>query len=102
MDDLKIQIPKSPMIRTISLNKKLNELELKKEKLKIDNELKCCSGSNIDRRIIKFAIQISSSVVMISLCVYKLIDGVKDDERTLYISMLTSIVSYWFESPRIN
>lgn len=57
----------------------------------------------IDKRLLKFVSQSVMSVMVASLCIYKLaLDDLDCDSTNLYSSILTGLLGMWMTSPTIK
>ena len=60
----------------------------------IENDLKCCSGSHTDRRLILLSAQITFSGMV--LIFSGLMMALKEEEdKSVYMSLMSSICSFW-------
>jgi hypothetical protein len=98
--DLELDNKNSPEIQSI----KDNSLEELKEKLEIarfhddvEQNLECClcPNSKTDKRLLILSSQIIISCLIILFCFYKLAQDDADEDNKIYITLLTSIFSYW-------
>ena len=59
----------------------------------------CCAGTS-DKRLLKFIIQSTISLSIMSFSMYMLSSGVECSEQSIYVGILTSIFSIWLPSPK--
>jgi len=84
-----------------SIKKKRVEHIIELEDRDYADHWRSCCGCEIDRRAALFFSQMAISIILIGLCIVKLgMGGMSCEAETVYVSMLTSIVSYWLPAPR--
>lgn len=62
----------------------------------LENDLKSCCGGISDRRLILLVSQISFSGLLLVFCATVLLLDKAQDDRAVYFSLISSILSYWF------
>lgn len=85
MDDIKINT--------------INELEIKKKEIEIENEyIGCCSHT--DKRLLNFLIQFFLALIIIIFCIYQIISKAINPE--IYFSLLASTFSIFIKAPSLD
>jgi hypothetical protein len=85
--------------------KNIEDPEIKKEI--IENNLQnqfsiCCSNRKTDRRVLQYTAQCVVSFSVLILCAIQVIRGAKNEELTVYISLIASICGYFLPNPSIK
>lgn len=91
----------NPSLSPEAEERKLN-IDIKEQEVHLENDLRCCSNTLLDKRCLKFAVQAVLSISIILLSSVQLIRNVSDSDKTLYYSMLSSTIAYWCPSPTIK
>jgi hypothetical protein len=60
----------------------------------------CCF--NLDKDFVKFFVQVAISLMILSLSIYKLIIITDNDDKSLYVSLLTLILGIYTPQPTIK
>jgi hypothetical protein len=77
----------------------LNNLEIKKKEIEIENEyLGCCSKT--DKRLINFVVQFLLALLIIIFSIYQIINNAKNPE--IYFSLLSSTFSIFIKAPSLT
>jgi len=77
----------------------LNNLEIKKKEIEIENEyLGCCSKT--DKRLINFIVQFLLALLIIIFSIYQIINNAKNPE--IYFSLLSSTFSIFIKAPSLT
>lgn len=77
----------------------LNNLEIKKKEIEIENEyLGCCSKT--DKRLINFIVQLLLALLIIIFSIYQIINNAKNPE--IYFSLLSSTFSIFIKAPSLT
>jgi len=77
----------------------LNNLEIKKKVIEIENEyLGCCSKT--DKRLINFVVQFLLALLIIIFSIYQIINNAKNPE--IYFSLLSSTFSIFIKAPSLT
>jgi hypothetical protein len=77
----------------------LNNLQIKKKEIEIENEyLGCCSKT--DKRLINFVVQFLLALLIIIFSIYQIINNAKNPE--IYFSLLSSTFSIFIKAPSLT
>lgn len=77
----------------------INNLEIKKKEIEIENEyLGCCSKT--DKRLINFIVQLLLALLIIIFSIYQIINNAKNPE--IYFSLLSSTFSIFIKAPSLT
>lgn len=77
----------------------LNNLEIKKKEIEIENEyLGCCSKT--DKRLINFLVQFLFGLIIIIFSIYQIINKANNPE--IYFSLLASTFSLFIKAPSLT
>jgi hypothetical protein len=80
-------------------------------KINIENDIEetnnsdntaCCILRNIDHNILLFCTQILFSLMTMSFCIYKLCTTSDPAITSIYLPLLSSIVTLWLPSPQLK
>jgi hypothetical protein len=87
------------------------EINLLDQKNNIDNDVIsnseykmrcCCFSGSADRRILLFGTQIGFSLMTSVFCIYKLSVTSDPNVTSIYLPLLSSIVTLWLPMPQIK
>jgi hypothetical protein len=88
----------SPKTRSAMRKMQLeHDIELENRKMDLTWRTSCIE---LDRRCVIFITQTFFSLIVISFCIAKLV-GPKEDDDTIYISLLTTILGIYLPSPSL-
>lgn len=77
----------------------INNLEIKKKEIEIENEyLGCCSKT--DKRLINFLVQFLFGLIIIIFSIYQIINKANNPE--IYFSLLGSTFSLFIKAPSLT
>ena len=77
----------------------LNNLEIKRKEIEIENEyLGCCSKT--DKRLINFLVQFILALIIIIFSIYQIISKANNPE--IYFSLLSSTFSIFIRAPSLT
>jgi hypothetical protein len=77
----------------------INNLEIKKREIEIENEfLGCCSKT--DKRLINFLVQFFLALLIIIFSIYQIINKANNPE--IYFSLLSSTFSIFIKAPSLT
>jgi hypothetical protein len=77
----------------------LNNLEIKKKEIEIENEyLGCCSKT--DKRLINYLVQFILALIIIIFSIYQIIKKANNPE--IYFSLLSSTFSIFIRAPSLT
>jgi hypothetical protein len=94
---------KSPntLISERRLKMRSAELSLNNSEIHMKNDFSCC-GAVYDKRCLTFLVQCTISFSIMLLSTVKLLSGVNESDKTIYVSMMTSVFSYWVSAPSLK
>jgi len=86
---------------SISLNsgsedKNLTHFRVLEKKNHLQNDLRSCCGGTSDRRLVLMIAQISFSAILLVFCGTVLLVGHPGEDKAVYFSLISSIISFWF------
>lgn len=77
------------------------ELMLNETEVHLQNDI-TCGRFKWDRRCVIFAFQGAVSMSVLLLCAIKLLTNPSSEDKTIYCSMLSSVVGYWMSPPTLG
>ena len=83
-----------------SIETKKRELELAEKKY--ETTWKSCCGNTIDSRALVFFSQFSIAILILSFCIFQLIQSDSCERDSLYSSILTLVLGVFLPSPKMN
>lgn len=97
MDEVVEEKQQRPRFDTKTIEELKEKLEIARHIDEIQENLECCLCPNAktDRRLVILLSQILISSFIVLFCFYKLSNDSEQDDNKIYITLLTSIFSYW-------
>jgi len=94
MDEIQEQRPR---FDTQTIEELKEKLEIARHIDEVQENLECCCfpNSKTDRRLVILLSQILISSFIVLFCFYKLSQDDDEEDNKIYITLLTSIFSYW-------
>lgn len=76
-----------------------NNIEIELERKKYDDHLDSCCGKTSDKRLLIFISSLLISLISLFFSCFQLTRGLECSQETVYIGIITSIISIWIPSP---
>ena len=102
LEDLKNESSSISSIRT------LPRVDSDERHFRRSNFWKSCCGTVIDKRSLQYFVQVTISATVMVFCMYKISNSEKGDcdcqqeDNTVYIALLSSIIGYYIPSPQLH